>query len=636
MNRPLPPGLNANKPASVLPLNQYPLWKNLLILLTVLLSLVYASPNLYKPDPAIQVSGVTQTVTVNDYQQQQALQQLQAANISVKGTETLSGSWIVRLHEAGQQLAAKDILEKFFVGDYVVALNLVDTTPAWLAAIGARPMKLGLDLSGGVHFLLQVDTDGMVEKRLDSMLENVEKNLKEAELPSAQWSAKINGTGIQVGFMDAATMDKGVDALRKKMPEMERSTATGLPTHSVLLVLSESKKRELEDYAVAQNLSALRSRINSLGVAEPVIQRQGRNRIVVELPGIQDTTEAKKIIGQTANLEFRLGAERDLLSSRKQTFPMKQDPRETVDLEKKVILEGDCVEEVYPSLDQNSLPVTVIHLNASCGRDLHRATAKRVGRQMGIILSETKLKTRFSKNALGEDVIEEYRIEEKQVISYANIRSALGSQFQIEGLSQSEAQTLSVLLRAGALAAPLYFVEERTVGPSAGAENIKQGILSGQVGLTLVALFMIFYYRFFGVTAVIAVTINVLMVIACLSILGATLTLPGIAGIVLMAGMAVDANVLINSRIKEELKHGSSAQQAIFHGYDRAFTTIWDAHITNLLVAIILYAIATGPVQGFAITLSIGIIASLYTAIVLTRAMVNAWYGGKTISKLSI
>lgn len=636
MNRPLPPGLNAANPTSVGPLNHYPVWKNALILLTVFFSIIYALPNLYKPDPAIQVSGVSQSIIVNDYQQQQALQLLQAGNIAVKSSEVMNGSWVVRLREQGQQLVAREILEKSFVGDYVVALNLVDTTPAWLAAIGARPMKLGLDLSGGVHFLLQVDTDGMVEKRLDSMLENVEKNLKEAELPPAQWSAKINGTGIQVGFIDATTMDKGVDVLRKKMPEMERSAETGLPAHSVLLVLSESKKRELEDYAVAQNLNALRSRINALGVAEPVIQRQGKSRIVVELPGIQDTTEAKKIIGQTANLEFRLGAERGTLSSRKQAFPMKSDSREMVELEKKVILGGDCVEEVYPSLDQNSLPVTVIHLSASCGQDLYRATVKRVGRQMGIVLTETKLKTRLVKNSDGQDVIEEYRVEEKQIISYANIRSALGAQFQIEGLSQSEAQTLSVLLRAGALAAPLYFVEERTVGPSAGAENIQQGILSGQVGLTLVALFMIFYYRFFGVTAVIAVTINVLMVIACLSILGATLTLPGIAGVVLMAGMAVDANVLINSRIKEELKLGSSAQQAIFQGYDRAFTTIWDAHITNLLVAIILYAIATGPVQGFAITLSIGIIASLYTAIVLTRAMVNAWYGGKTLNKLSI
>ena len=625
----------AATPPPVVPTNRYPLWANVLILLSVAFSILYAIPNLYKPDPAIQVSGVSASVSINDFQQQSALQNLQAAGIVVKAAQVQDGGgWLVRLQDREQQLAAKQILEKSFVGDYVVALNLVDTTPAWLAAIGARPMKLGLDLSGGVHFLLQVDTSGMVEKRMDSQLENVAKTLKDSELAPTDWRAHINGLAVQVHFATPEAKRAGLAKLASRMPELESSNAD--TANSVLLQLTEAKKRELEDYAVDQNLSALRSRINSLGVAEPVVQRQGRNRIVVELPGIQDTTEAKKIIGQTANLEFRLGAEPGTLASRKQTFPMKQNPRESVDLEKKVILEGDCVEEVFPSLDQNSLPITVIHLNASCGRDLYRATAKRVGRQMGIVLSETKLKTRLGKNAAGEEVIEEYRAEEKQVISYATVRSALGSQFQIEGLSQAEAQSLSVLLRAGALAAPLYFVEERTVGPSAGAENIAQGIKSAEVGLGLVALFMIFYYRFFGITAVVAVTVNVLLVVACLSLLGATLTLPGIAGIVLMGGMAVDANVLINSRIKEELHGGSSPQQAIFQGYDRAFTTIWDAHITNLLVAIILYAIATGPVKGFAITLSIGIIASLYTAIVITRAMVNGWYGRRQVKTLSI
>lgn len=636
MNRPLPPGLNANKLTPVAPLNQYPVWKNLLILLVVLFSMVYAIPNLYKPDPAIQVSGVTKTVTINDYQQQQALQQLQAASISIKGSEVLNGSWVVRLQEAGQQLAAREILDRLFVGDYVVAINLMDTTPKWLAALGGRPMKLGLDLSGGVHFLLQVDTAGMVEKRLDSMLENVEKNLKESDLSINQWSAKINGEGIQVDFTDATTRDNGVVELKRKMPELEQAVQGGIPAHSVLLVLSETRKRELENYAVDQNLSALRSRINSLGVAEPVVQRQGRNRIVVELPGIQDTTEAKKIIGQTANLEFRLGAERGTLASRKQAFPMKQNPREMVDLEKKVILGGDCVEEVFPSLDQNSLPITVIHLNAACGRDLNRATAKRVGRQMGIVLSETKLKTRVGKNASGEEIIEEYRVEEKQVISYANIRSALGAQFQIEGLSQSEAQTLSVLLRAGALAAPIYFVEERTVGPSMGQENIRAGLISALIGFALVCVFMLAYYKFFGVFANIALIVNVVIVMAFMSLFGATLTMPGIAGIVLLVGMAVDANVLIFSRIKEELKKGLSPAQAIDAGYDRAFITIFDSNLTTLIVAVILFAVGTGPVQGFAVTLSIGIIGSMFTAITLTRMLANAWYGGRQIKTLSI
>jgi len=636
MNRPFPPGLNATKPTPVGPLNHYPLWKNLLILLVVFFSIIYAVPNLYKPDPAIQISGVSQSVTVNDYQQQQALQQLQVASIAVKGSEIQNGGWIVRLREQEDQLAAREILDRFFVGDYVVAINLVDTTPAWLAALGGRPMKLGLDLSGGVHFLLQVDTAGMVEKRLDSMLENVEKNLKESDLSTNQWSAKINGEGIQIDFLDGSTRDQGVSELRTKMPEMERDDQASLPTHSVLLVLSEARKRELENYAVDQNLSALRSRINSLGVAEPVVQRQGRNRIVVELPGIQDTTEAKKIIGQTANLEFRLGAERGALSSRKQSFPMKQNPREIVELEKKVILGGDCVEEVFPSLDQNSLPITVIHLNAACGRDLNRATAKRVGRQMGIVLSETKLKTRLVKKPDGQEIVEEYRVEEKQVISYANIRSALGAQFQIEGLSQSEAQSLSVLLRAGALAAPIYFVEERTVGPSMGEENIRAGWISALIGFGVVCLFMLGYYRLFGVFANVALIVNVVIVVAFMSLFGATLTMPGIAGIVLLVGMAVDANVLIFSRIKEEFKKGLSPAQAIHAGYDRAFITIFDSNLTTLIVAVILFAVGTGPVQGFAVTLSIGIMGSMFTAITLTRMMANAWYGGRQVKTLSI
>jgi preprotein translocase subunit SecD len=636
MNRLLFPDLHAAAPKPVGPLNHYPLWKNLLILLVVLFSIVFAVPNLYKPDPAIQVSGVSESVVINDYQQQQALQHLQVANIAVKGSEMSNGSLIVRLSEQEHQLAAKEVLEKFFVGDYVVALNLVDTTPAGLAAIGAGPMKLGLDLSGGVHFLLQVDTAGMVEKRLESMLDNVEKTLKEADIPSSQWNAKISGVGIQVDFVDGTIMGRSLAELSNKLPEMERDTAVALPANTALLVLTEARKRELENYAVDQNLSALRSRINSLGVAEPVVQRQGRNRIVVELPGIQDTAEAKKIIGQTANLEFRLGAERGTLASRKQSFPMKQNPKEMVELDRKVILGGDCVEEVYPSMDQNNLPITVIHLNAACGRELHRATAKRVGRQMGIVLSETKLKTRLGKNASGEEMIEEYRVEEKQVISYANIRSALGSQFQIEGLSQSEAQSLSVLLRAGALAAPIYFVEERTVGPSMGKENIRAGLISAILGFALVCVFMLIYYRLFGLFANVALIVNLFIVVAFMSLFGATLTMPGIAGIVLLVGLAVDANVLIFSRIKEELKKGLSPSQAIDAGYDRAFITILDSNLTTLIVAVILFAVGTGPVQGFAITLSIGILGSMFTAITLTRMLANLWYGGRQANTLSI
>jgi preprotein translocase subunit SecD len=618
-------------------MNRSPVWKVLLVLAVTVFGILYALPNVYKPDPAVQISAVSKNTEITEYQQHQALKLLEAQGIEVKASEWIKGSWVVRLQQESQQLAARELLELAFVGDYVVALNLVDTTPGWLAALGASPMKLGLDLSGGVHFLLQVDTEGMVARRLDNLLENVEKTLGETDgLSAADWKASTSGLAVRVDFGNEQAMSEGLRRLGSEMPQLERDVEAVLPPFSVLLKMTDARKRELENYAVEQNLSALRSRINALGVAEPVVQRQGRNRIVVELPGVQDTTEAKKIIGQTANLEFHLGADSSTLASRKQSFPMKQNPREFVELERKVILEGDCVEEVFPSLDQNSLPITVIHLNASCGRDLYRATAKRVGRQMGIVLLETKLNTRLVQNDKGEEEVEEFRSEEKQVISYATIRSALGSQFQIEGLSQSEAQTLSVLLRAGALAAPIYFVEERTVGPSMGHENIRAGWISALIGFGLVCLFMLGYYKLFGLAANLALIVNVVIVVACMSLFGATLTMPGIAGIVLLVGMAVDANVLIFSRIKEEMKNGLSPAMAINAGYDRAFVTILDSNLTTLIVAIILFAIGTGPVQGFAVTLSIGILASMFTSITLTRVLVNAWYAGKNPTSLSI
>jgi len=628
---------NSRAPVQALaPVNKYPLWKNALIILSVLLSVVYALPNLYKPDPAIQVSGASgdRAIAAADLSRVQSA--LDAANIEHFGDELQKNALLVRLKSGEKQLAAKAVLEAALGDDYVVAVNLAPTTPQWLLNIGAHPMKLGLDLSGGVHFLLEVDTNQVIDARFATYVDEMQKALRDAKLPVSNWTVVQSGRNIDAKFTSVETRDAANDVFKKEFGELQRQFVPN--TLNIQLTMNDNAIREVEDYAVSQNLTSLRNRVNELGVSEPLVQRQGRNRIVVELPGVQDTAQAKRIIGKTANLEFRLEAADDALLSRKEQYSFRKELQHKAWLEKRVIVTGDRVTDARSSFDtQTSLPEVNITLDSKGGELMNRATRNNIGHRMGVLFIESKIDSKTIVNDKGESEVVHTRHLEKNLINLATIQSALGVQFRITGLgSENEASELALLLRAGALAAPIDFVEERTVGPSAGAENIKQGVMSAEVGLGLVALFMLFYYRFFGVTAVLAVTVNVLIVIACLSILGATLTLPGIAGVVLMAGMAVDANVLINSRIKEEMKLGASPQLAIFQGYDRAFTTIFDSHVTNLLVAIILYAIATGPVQGFAITLSIGIIASLYTAIVLTRAMVNAYYGSKNIKTLSI
>ena len=640
MNRPNTRNPRAAIPAQQMPVNKYALWQNILIVLSVVLSVIYALPNLYTPDPAVQVSGASgdRQIVAADLERVKAA--LDAVNIEHFGDELQKNALLVRLKSGEKQLDAKAALEAALGDEYVVAVNLAPTTPGWLLAIGAHPMKLGLDLSGGVHFLLEVDTNQVINTRFVTYVDEMQKALRDAKLPVSNWKVVQDGRNIYANFTDAATRDAANEIFKKEFSVLQRQYVPN--TLNIQLTMTDASIREIEDYAVSQNLTSLRNRVNELGVSEPLVQRQGRNRIVVELPGVQDTAQAKRIIGKTANLEFRLEAEADALLSRKEQYGFRSESfgqaGRKAYLEKKIILTGDRVTDARSSFDpESSLPQVNITLDSRGGELMNRATRNNVGKRMGVLFIESKTESKTIVNDKGETEIQRTRRLDKSLINLATIQSPLGVQFRITGLdSVNEASELALLLRAGALAAPIDFVEERTVGPSAGAENIKQGVLSAEVGLALVALFMIFYYRFFGITAVLAVSVNVLMVIACLSILGATLTLPGIAGIVLMAGIAVDANVLINSRIKEEMKHGASAQLAIHQGYDRAFTTIFDAHVTNLLVAIILYAIATGPVQGFAITLSIGIIASLYTAIVLTRAMVNAWYGGKNVKTLSI
>ena len=615
-------------------LNRYPLWKNLLVLVVLAIGFIYSAPNIYAPDPAVQISGQSGAMEIDERALKLATQALDKADIEYFGEQADGKSALLRLNSADQQLAAKKALQRALGDDFVVALNLAPTTPEWLRSFGAEPMKLGLDLAGGVHFLMEVDTESAIAKRFESDIKEIKSVLRKEKL-RYQSVNLAKGNIIVASFKSEELRDGANAKLRGEYPNLLRESVQEGDSYQLRMQMSETAIAEIEDYAVSQNLTTLRNRVNELGVSEPIVQRQGRNRIVVELPGVQDTAEAKRIIGKTANLEFRLEAKPSELVTRKEAFSFRNelDQRRWGDayLERDLIISGDQVAGAQSSFDaQTSQPQVNINLDASGGTKMHRSTRNNVGRRMGVLFIEYKTKTDYVINEQGETEAVYTQIPEKSIISLATIQSALGVQFRITGLDNpAEASELALLLRAGALAAPMYFVEERTIGPSLGAENIAVGVKSVQIGLALVLVFMLVYYRVFGFAANIALTVNLVLLVACMSILGATLTLPGIAGIVLTVGMAVDANVLIFSRIREELKDGQPPQHAINSGFDRAFTTILDANLTTLIVAVILYAIGSGPVQGFAVTLSIGILTSMFTAIVGTRAIVNLIYGGR-------
>jgi preprotein translocase subunit SecD len=525
----------------------------------------------------------------------------------------------------------------------VLALKNAQTTPAWLQALGAEPMKLGLDLAGGVHFLLEVDTASVLTKRQEISADEMKETLRKEKLRYVSLVATKNNEIIG-RFRSADVRDNAISELRSNFSNLQFTSKDSSEDEFIFTaILSEAAVKTIEDDALGQNLITLRNRVNELGVSEPIVQRQGRNRIIVQLPGIQDPAEAKRVIGKTANLEFRLGASPDTSITNREEFPYKDEieqmQRGNAVLEKQIIVTGDRVSDARSSFDpETNQPQVNIHLDGLGGEKMHRITSRNVGRQMGILFIEYKNRTEVIRNAKGEEVEKNIQYVEKKVISLANIQSALGVQFRITGLDKpGEASELALLLRAGALAAPMHFVEERTIGPSLGAENIKKGINATLWGFGTVVLFMLVVYRVFGVFANLALALNVLLIMSMLSMFGATLTLPGIAGIVLTIGMAVDANVLIHARIREELKNGASPQQAIYAGYERAFITIFDANLTTLIVSIILFAIGTGPVKGFAITLTIGILTSMFTAIVGSRALANLVYGGrKDLQKISI
>ncbi|MDZ7925242.1 MAG: protein translocase subunit SecD [Marinagarivorans sp.] len=629
-------------------MNRYPLWKYLLILVVLGLSIIYALPNLYAPDPAVQISGYSADLKVDQKTLDIITQSLDDAGVEYKKAELEnSGSALIRLHHFDVQLKAQKAIEQALAGgasrkgggdQFIVALNSAQNTPQWLHDLGASPMNLGLDLAGGVHFVLEVDTPKAVKDRLVDAEEVIKNTVRKERIFDVQTA--LNGDDLVITAPNQAVLDQLLPIVREQLPKMNTKTQNDDGAFVLRLNMSEQGIKEIEDHAVSQNLTTLRNRVNELGVAEPLVQRLGRNRIIVELPGVQDTARAKKVIGKTANLEFRLEALPDAGLSQREKFNHRQEDMQSRTggsfLERRPIITGENVTNAQPGFDaETSQPQVNISLDSEGGAAMHRATWKNVGRRLGVLFIEYRPNTRTVIEADGTERKVVEQIPVKQIISLATVQSALGREFRTTGLSDSEAKELSLLLRAGALAAPMVFVEERTIGPSLGKENIALGVKSVQLGMLLVVLTMFAIYRVFGFAANIALAFNVVLIAAIMSPF-ATLTLPGLAGIVLTVGMAVDANVLIFSRIREELKAGMPPQSAINAGFDRAFTTILDANITTLIVALILFGIGSGPVKGFAVTLSIGILTSMFTAIVVTRAVVNLIYGGRQVTKLHI
>ena len=608
-------------------MKRYGLWRYLLILLILGLGIVYSLPNLYAPDPAVQISYTSSSQTADDFLAERVADIVQNEDFDAK-IQLENDYVLVRTDTYKNQLKLKELLSSQLINDVVIALNLAPTTPKWLVDIGANPMKLGLDLRGGVHFLMQVDTETALRNRQDGTLQDLRIRFREENIRFNQASVE-DDSSIFLKFNNFQAKEKAEEFI------IDNYTQFNLPLtsngeNSIQLYLSEAEIDQIESDAIDQNLTTLRNRVNELGVSEPIVQRQGKKRIVVQLPGIQDTAAAKNILGKTATLEFHLEAQMDTPRSRKTSYPYRNGIGAPAFLQDSIILGGDQVATAQASFDENGLPQVNITLDGEGGSKMHRATRGNIGKRLGVLFVEQKTKTIYERDESGQQVPVQESYEVKEIISLATIRAALGTTFRITGLdSPSESSELALLLRAGALAAPMTFVEERTVGPSLGADNIKAGVFSMQLGLFLVLSFILFYYRVFGVAASLALTFNIVLLVAIMSTLSATLTLPGIAGIVLTVGMAVDANVLIFSRIREELNRGRAPLDAIDAGYNRAFLTIWDANVTTLIVAVILLSYGTGPVKGFAITLSIGIITSMFTAIMGTRAFVNLIYGSK-------
>ncbi len=625
-------------------MTRYPRWKFALFIAVLAVAGLYALPNLFPDAPAVQISRAEAGDTVSESAVKELRSALKEEGLEPGPGQRVDNSWLVRFDSTRDQLRARALAQDVLGEEYVVAPNLVPTTPEWLRAIGARPVNLGLDLRGGVHFLLQVDMDTAIEQRLDAWSEEIKRLFKEEGLRYRD--VTVRERGLSVVFGDSGTISEARTLLRDRFDEFAIEPLED--EAGLSLDLRDSAIQEIQDYAVDQNRTSLNNRVNELGVAQPVVQRQGADRIVVELPGVQDAARARRILGRTATLEFRLVAdENDPRRARTgvappgtQIFPYKEEQRPPVILERSKIVAGDRVVDAQMGFDQNGRPQVNINLDGTGARSMRRVTSENVGEPMAVLFIETKTDMKVVEGEDGEPEQEMVTRQNKYVINVATIQDTLSSRFRITGLDNAaEASELALLLRAGGLAAPVSIIEERTVGPSLGADNIEAGLNSIVLGLVLVLVFMAFWYRTFGVVADIAVLGNLVIVLGVMSVIpGATLTLPGIAGMVLTVGMAVDANVLIFERIREELKAGEKPLQAIDAGYGRAFVTILDANVTTLIVAVILFAAGTGSVQGFAVTLFIGILTSMFTAILGTRAVVELIYGraGRAPEKLSI
>ena len=619
-------------------MNQYPLWKNLLVAVVLLVGCFYALPNLFGVDPAVQVSSERGSGVTPD-EQSRMLDRLTQLGLSPVRTDFIENRLLYRFANEEQQLRARDALKEELGRDYVVALNLASSSPQWLGDLGALPMYLGLDLRGGIHFLIQVDMEGAIRQAEERFVSDFSSLLRDEGTRFKSITRRESG-GMSIRFVNAEAREAGAKAIRRDTSDLDFTEADGDNGEALLrLTLTEAAGRNVKTNALQQNITTLRNRVNEIGVAEPIIQQQGEDRIVVQLPGIQDSARAKRLLGGTATLEFRMvDTEHSAIEAQAGRVPATAklffdgDGRPVL-LRRNVMLTGEYIINAAATIDsQSGSPAVSITLDGRGAKLMARRTRDKIGLPMGTVFIEKKSDTRLVD---GKEIVD--RWDEERVINVATIRDQLGKNFQITGLdSSAEANNLALFLRAGALAAPIEIVEERTVGPTLGRESIDKGFRSVIIGFVLVLLFMAFYYKTFGLVANLALTVNLVMIVAVLSMLQATLTLPGIAGIVLTVGMAVDANVLIFERIREEVRNGNTPQASIHAGYEKAVSTIADANITTLIAALVLFGFGSGPIKGFAITLSIGIATSMFTAIIGTRSVINFLYGGKRVEKLLI
>ncbi|MET0105713.1 MAG: protein translocase subunit SecD [Sedimenticola sp.] len=617
-------------------MNRYPLWKNLLVLVVVLIGLIYALPNVFDQDPAMEISG-TRRAQVDVDTESRVKTALAEAKLEIKSSEMQPNKLLLRFADSETQLRAKEVLEAELGSNYTQALTLSTDVPGWLRSMGALPMYLGLDLRGGIHVLIDVDMDAALKQSMERYAGDVRTHLRKEKLRYTKVSQ--NGDSVTVKYKSAELRDQAYEALGNEFRSLILTNQDGPDGFFVTAAMGEPEKKAVRKFALEQNITTLRNRVNALGVAEPIIQQQGDRRIVVQLPGAQDPSKLKEILGATATLEYRLedteGSVEAALAGKVPVGSKLYKTREgqPILLKKRVIVTGNQITDASSGFDQRSgQPAVHVSLDGQGARRMRNVTTDNVGKPMAVVFIETRTETRMVD---GKRVTRKIPVEE--VISVANILEPFGRRFQTTGLdSTEEAHNLALLLRAGALAAPIDIVEERTIGPSLGQDNIDQGFRSVVIGMVLVMVFMVVYYKVFGLVANMALLFNLVMIVAVLSMLQATLTLPGIAGIVLTVGMAVDANVLIFERIREEIRLGSTPQASIYAGYEKALSTIVDANITTLIAAVVLFSFGTGPVKGFAVTLFIGILTSMFTAILGTRAVINLVYGMKRVDKLAI